>query len=297
MGTDFGPIGRLQLIPTRVLAGAYLDLGHDIRDTTLVVSTGRSGSTWVAEIINHRNEYRLVFEPFRSERVRTARPFRLGQYIDPADQKHPLAGRIDALLAGRVRSWWTDGQNRRRIASRRIVKEIRITNLVPWIRARHPELPIVYVVRDPVAVARSWLELGWGDRLADFLGQGELLGQFAGIEREVEELARSGDQFERHVLRWCLENAILLRGHAALDVHRVDFGRLATQPELELDPLFAYLARDASGALAAVGKPSATAAFPRVARVTITDAQKARAKEILALFGLTGLAPDSPVGH
>nr|MBA2533224.1 hypothetical protein [Nocardioidaceae bacterium] len=82
----------------------------------------------------------------------------------------------------------------------------------------------------------------------------------------------------------------------ALDVHRVDFGRLATQPELELDPLFAYLARDGSGALAAVEKRSATAAFPRLARVTITDAQKARAEEILALFGLTGLAPESPAG-
>ena len=146
------------------------------------------------------------------------------------------------------------------------------------------------------AVAKSWLELGWGDRLADFLGQEELLSQFAGIEREIEELGRSGDQFERHLLRWCLENAILLPQHEALAVHRVDFGRLATHPEPELESLFAYLGRDGSGALAVVGKRSATAEFERVVRVTITDAQKARAGEIVALFGLTGLAPGHPAG-
>ena len=145
MGADYGAVDRLRLAPARVRAGCYLDLGHRIGDTTLVVGTGRSGSTWLAEILNHRNEYRLVFEPFRSDRVRKARPFRRGHYIDPADQDHPLSRTIDSLLAGRVRSWWTDRQNRRRVATRRIVKEIRITNLLPWIRARHPALPIASV--------------------------------------------------------------------------------------------------------------------------------------------------------
>lgn len=133
-GPDYAPSERLKLVPERVLAGLYLDLGHRIRDTTLVVGTGRSGSTWLAEIINHRNEYRLVFEPFRGDRVRKARPFRRGHFIEPSEQDHPLRATIDALVAGRVRSWWTDRHNHRRLATRRIVKEVRITNLLPWIR-------------------------------------------------------------------------------------------------------------------------------------------------------------------
>lgn len=292
MGGDYSASQRLKLAPGRVLAGCYVDLGHRVRDTTLVVGTGRSGSTWVAEILNHRNEYRLVFEPFRSDRVRKARLFRRGHYIDPGEQDHPLAGKIDALLAGRVRSWWTDRQNRRRLATRRIVKEVRITNLLPWIRVRHPGLRIVYVARDPVAVARSWLELGWGDDLDELLSQEHLLERLAGSESVIGAVAADGEPFERHVLRWCLENAITLRTHAELDVHLVVYDQLRADPEREVDRLFAYLGRDPTGAHASVRKPSATASFPRRRTVRVTEAQERRARAIVSSFGLAGLVSD-----
>jgi Sulfotransferase family len=288
LGADYGTVDRIKLVPDRLRAGCFVDLRHNIRDTTLVVSTGRSGSTWVAEVLNHRNEYRLVFEPFRRERVRKARELRLGQYIDPSDQGHPLGPTIDALLAGRVRSWWTDRPNRRRIVSRRIVKEIRITNLVPWIRARHPALRIVYAVRDPVGVAKSWLELGWGDNLDEFLAQEQLLAQFTNLTETISTIARSGDQFERLVLRWCLENAIPLKEESAPDVHRVVYDQLRTDPERELERLFAYLGKGVGDAYVAVRKPSVTADFPRVRSVIITEAQRRQAREIAALFDLDG---------
>jgi sulfotransferase family protein len=291
VGADYAPLGRLKLVPERLRAGLYLDLGHQIADTTLVVSTGRSGSTWIAEIINHRNEYRLVFEPFRADRVRKARLFRRGEYVDPLDQEHPLSTAADALLTGRVRSWWTDAHNHRRISRARIVKEVRITNLLPWIRARHPALRIVYAIRDPVAVARSWLELGWGDDLDEVLAQERLLGQFAHLETPIEEIARHGDPLERHVLRWCLENAIPLKSHAELDIHLVVYERLRAEPVLEVERLFHYLGRDASGSEASVRRLSATARFPRVRSVTFSDQHRSRAREIVALFDLAELAP------
>ncbi len=286
MGADYGTVERIKLVPDRLRAGCYVDLRHDIRDTTLVVGSGRSGSTWVAEVLNHRNEYRLVFEPFRAERVRRARRIRLGQYIDPSDQGHPLGRTIDALLAGKVRSWWTDRPNRRRIVSRRIVKEIRITNLVPWIRVRHPALRIVYAVRDPVGVAKSCLELGWGDNLDEFLAQGPLLAQFADLTATIGRIARSEDRFQRLVLRWCLENALPLKDDSAPDVHRIVYDELRTDPNRELERLFAYLGKDVDDAYAAVRKPSVTADFPRVRSVIITDAQRRQAREIAALFEL-----------
>lgn len=287
MGADYNTAEKLKIAPERLRAACYLDLGRGARDTTLVVSTGRSGSTWVAEIVNYRQEYRLVFEPFRSDRVRRARDFKLGQYIDPADQDHPLARHADALLAGRVRSWWTDRQNPRRIVRRRIVKEIRITNLIPWIRARYPDMRIVYIVRNPVAVARSWLELDWSDGLDEFLAQDALLACFDEIVDEIASVARRGDRFERLVLRWCLENAIPLRAQPSSDVHLVEYERLRDDPEPELARLFAYLGEPGHGALQSVGRPSNTAAFPRRGgRVEIDDDRRRRAHALLDLFEL-----------
>jgi len=254
-----------------------------------VVGTARSGSTWLAELINHRNEYRLVFEPFRRDRVRKARGFRRGHYIDPQQQDHPLARSIDALLAGRVRGWWTDRQNRRRIANRRIVKEVRLTNLLPWIRARHPDLPIVYVVRDPIDVARSWLELGWGDDLDELLDQPQLLERFPVLVDRIDYIAARGDAIERHVLRWCLENVVSLTGYAELNVHLVIYERLRAEPQREIDDLFAYLGRDPRGADAVVRNPSSTAGFARRKTVRVTEAQRRRAAEIMDGFGLRDL--------
>lgn len=289
MGADYGVAERLKLVPSRILTGCYLDLGHGVRGTTLVAGTGRSGTTWVAQIINHRNEHRLVFEPFRGDRVRKARRFRRGHYIDPDDQDNPLAKAIDDLLAGRVRSWWTDRQNRRRLATRRIVKEVRITNLLPWIRVRHPELRIVYVVRDPVAVARSWLELGWGDDLSDLLSQELLLERLADSDDTIAAVVGDGGLFERHVLRWCLENAIPLRSHAELDVHLLVYQQLRANPDPEIDRLFDYLGRDPSGVHASVTRPSTTASFPRRRNVEVTEDLLQSAREIAASFGLAGL--------
>jgi hypothetical protein len=288
VGADYDTLGRLRIAPARLLAGCYVDLGRGVDATTLVVGTARSGSTWLAELLNHRNEYRLVFEPFRSDRVRRARSFRRGHYIDPLQQDHPLADSIDALLAGRVRGWWTDRQNRRKIATRRIVKEVRITNLIPWIRARHPELPIVYVVRDPVDVATSWLELGWGDDLDELLEQPRLMERFEPLAGPIQSVAANGDPVERHVLRWCLENAIPMRSDVP-GVHRVHYERLRDEPEGELERLFAYVRRSPEIAPSTVRRPSATAGFRRQRAVTIGEAQRVRARELLELFGVAQL--------
>jgi hypothetical protein len=36
-----------------------LDVTGDPRNTVLIAGSGRSGTTWLAEIVNHRNDYGL----------------------------------------------------------------------------------------------------------------------------------------------------------------------------------------------------------------------------------------------
>jgi hypothetical protein len=45
------------------------DLNNDFRNTIFLAGTGRSGTTWLSNIINYKNEYRYMFEPFQSKKV------------------------------------------------------------------------------------------------------------------------------------------------------------------------------------------------------------------------------------
>ncbi len=51
---------------------------NDYRQTVFVSGVGRSGTTWVANIINYANDYRFMFEPFHPQRVDVVR-FRSGE--------------------------------------------------------------------------------------------------------------------------------------------------------------------------------------------------------------------------
>ena len=282
---------RLRSLRRRVSAAAYIDIDRRVETSLLVASSGRSGSTWVAEVLNHDNSYRLVFEPFRRDVVREARPLRYGQYIAPDELDHPLAARIEKLLAGRVRGAWVDGYNLRRLARRRIVKEIRVTNLLPWIHARFPELPIVYILRDPVAVARSWHTLGWGDVLDEFLAQDELLEQFPAARSAIESISRDRAPMARHLLRWCLENTIPLRSLSSADtVHVVTYERLRSDPHAGFGCLFRAVGRqyDAAAA-AAVSRRSATADYPRRRAADDDPTWVPLARELTEVFGISRL--------
>ena len=55
---------------SRLPGGLYVDLEKgDHRSSVFLAGSGRSGTTWLSEIINHRRGYRYVFEPFNPREV------------------------------------------------------------------------------------------------------------------------------------------------------------------------------------------------------------------------------------
>jgi hypothetical protein len=271
----------------RLSAACHVDLNFAYRNTILVTSSGRSGSTWLAEVVNYRNEYRMIFEPFRRDRSPVAKEIPFGLYLDPAVTSPPEAAAIEAILRGRVRTSYSEQRNRR-IARRRIVKDIRTTNLVPWIRARFPALPIVYLVRNPFAVARSWTRLGWRDFTEEFTRQRLLMKRFEQLRPLIDETVERGSAFDRHVLRWCLENHIPLHDLAGDELHVVFYEDLLRDPISEVSRLFAYLGKPFEPrALERLSEPSATAFAESAAQPVEHDT--ARATEIIAAFDLDRL--------
>ena len=42
----------------------HIDLNYSPSNTVLIAGSGRSGTTWLSEILNYNNDYRSIFEPF-----------------------------------------------------------------------------------------------------------------------------------------------------------------------------------------------------------------------------------------
>ncbi|MEP7318835.1 MAG: hypothetical protein ABI921_08830, partial [Panacibacter sp.] len=126
---------RLQ---TKILSRLYIDLNRRYQNSVLLSSLGRSGSTLVSDIINYNNDYRIIFEPFKHDMVQLARPFVYPTYVAPHINDTVYLKAIDSILTGNIRGAWPDKDNRKIIASKRIIKDIRTNLMLDWIHIHYP---------------------------------------------------------------------------------------------------------------------------------------------------------------
>jgi hypothetical protein len=226
--------------------------------SVIVLSSQRSGSTALAEALVSGTRMRLMFEPLRGEAVGVSRRLRRGQFVDPS-RPHPDLDRVlERVLSGRVRNLWVDRGNTCRIPDGRVIKDCLGTNLAPYLAQRFPEVPIVYLLRHPIATAHSVRSLGWPDELDVVLGQRELVeSHFSAQVTLIEEVAtRARGTVMSLVCRWCLENVVPLRLLQPDQCHVVFYEHLVRDPASELERLRAYLA-ERSPKLWAVWRPDA----------------------------------------
>lgn len=272
---------------------SYLDRATPT-DTVLLTGSGRSGTTWVTEVLDRHHDHRIVFEPFAPRHVPEAAPFTPGLWLPPGTDDPAVADAARRILEGRLRNRWTDHHNRARVARRRLIKAIRVNNLLPWLAAAHPEVTIVHLVRHPGAVATSARGRGWRDHLDAMLDQPGLVDLHPpGTEAFLRGLT---DPWERLVGQWCVENVIPLRHLGPDRVHLGVYEELVTdggaaaaalvrhvgdRPDDELDRVLRRPSRltDASG-----GQRSVPAIDGWTTRVG--DERRARGAEIVDRCGL-----------
>jgi hypothetical protein len=285
----------------RLLAPLYLDLNRDYHRSVFLAGSGRSGTTWVSEVINHRREYRLVFEPFYPERLPLLRGFRRGQYLGPDDRREECLGPARKILSGGLRHPWTDRFHRVFVARRRLIKDIRANLLLGWMRANFPGMPVILLLRHPCAVAASKLALGWKDNLAGMMAQKDLVEDH--LRPFEDEILGANTNFERHVFQWCVENYVPLRQLPPDDAHLLFYEQLLADPEQEIPRLFAFLGRDFDeGVYEVLKRPSPLSRDGTAGsrglhgwRDAVGEARTQRAVEILGLFGLDRVYGNGPM--
>lgn len=185
---------------------------------TWLCSWQRSGSTWVAEVLAATPGTRLVYEPANvpdrlfigEEAARTPLPTGPGPQLDA----------VERALHGRVRGAWVDQLATGHVVQRRVVKDVRAIGLLDLVAARHPMTPIIVLLRHPLSVATSAVDLGWTPR---------------------PELPRD-EQLLDEVRRWATMHATALQAPAASRAMVVTYEHLVLAPEPTFHRIVEHLA-------------------------------------------------------
>ncbi len=295
-------VPRVRRAGERLFGSLYVDLVRDHGRTIFLAGSGRSGTTWLSEVINYRNEYRYVFEPFYPDKVSICKDFRRKQYLRLEDRREEYLRPARTILSGGLRNGWADRFNRKHVARRRLIKDIRANLLLGWMRANFPGMPQILLLRHPCAVTDSRLKLGWRDILDDTMEQQDLVEDF--LQPLEEEIRNANTPFERSVFLWCIENYVPLRQLEPDSIHIAFYELLCTRPEDEVLRLFAFLGKDFDDELYRNMKRPSSLSRRNSAIVlgerpvdswtrAVSDARRERAVEILSLFGLDRIYGES----
>ena len=297
----------LQPVRRRMGLRLVIDRDADHRKSILLAGTGRSGGTWLSDILNQRNEYRLVFEPFHPKRAPWMKPFGERRYMRPEEKDPEFLELARSIVTGRVRHPWTERFNRRFVAHQRLIKEDYANLMLKWLHVNFPGMPLILLLRHPCAVALSFVTHDYKGAVMPLLEQTKLVEDF--LHPWVGEIRKARDVFERTLFLWCVEALVPLRQFRSGEVHVVFFENLVRSPESEISRLLSHLGRsmdDLQLDLEKLKIPSLTARRTSSAvwtgadpveswRSKVSDAQRRRALEILSLFGLDAIYTDAPL--
>ena len=114
----------------------YIEKTPSVENTVLLCGSGRSGTTWLANIINNDNLFRYMFEPFHPEQVSIVKHFNSRQYLRASNKKEEFLLPATRILSGRVRNLWIDRYNKKIFPKRRLIKDIRINFLLKCFHKR-----------------------------------------------------------------------------------------------------------------------------------------------------------------
>lgn len=279
---------------------SFIELQPGYKNSILLAGSGRSGTTWIADLINYQNQYRYLFEPFNPVRSDLCRgKLTPHKYIRANQQDSTLFEVVESLLSGKVRNISIDFCNRGLVYRKRLIKAICVNLALKWIRANFPEMPIILLLRHPCAVANSRVKRGWGQVGTGevFLRQKELMNDFlAPFEHELRCFSDL-TLFEKYIFVWCIHHHVILKQFKPGEIHLAFYESFCIRPREAIERLFSFIGQRFDDSVFVKLKQPSGSSRSNSAIMTgsnLIDAWKKdvdmsqihRAVEILNMFGL-----------
>lgn len=220
------------------------------RERLWLIGDGRSGTTWVANLLNHRGRYRQLFEPFHPQMVGAASFLRPQLYVRPDRAEERLQAFASEVFSGRFAHPHVDSANRALIYRGLLIKDIFAHLFAYWASLRFPDVRTFLLIRNPFAVALSkrrrqgWF---WLTEPMDLLAQPDLHEDFLGpFEDVICETSRKRNFFLNQILIWAVINYVPLRQFRPERLHVAFYEDIYADPNRAIGAMlrFALPGRD-----------------------------------------------------
>lgn len=217
-------------------------------EAIVVAGVGRSGSTWLADLLSAAPGLQEIFEPFHPQhsaeyrhllglRANDSQQYKRA-YL-PADDDWPQWNALLAkALTGRLRSYRTDYHRTRFLPKRYVIKFIRANMMLGYLYDRfHPQ--IVFLTRHPCAVVHSRLQRvrqPWYADTASLLADEALVAAY--LQPWLRYVEQERDLLGAHALWWAVENAVARHDLATRPHMFVFYETLFLEPKEVLESLY-----------------------------------------------------------
>ncbi|RDV28166.1 sulfotransferase family protein [Alteromonas aestuariivivens] len=282
-------------------------LNQRYRNVYWLLGDGRSGTTWIASLLNSDQRLREMFEPFHPWEVREAAQFSANMYVRPCASYPELRHFCQQTFEGKISSSWIDKDNHRLLYDGLLVKDIFANLMASWACRQFDFVKPVLLVRNPLAVAasknktRHW---HWQSSTLEFFADEKLVEDYLRpFEALAEHVHKKHDYFLTQVFNWCVIHFVLFQ---QLDFERVpvifyedvylnphqQISRLREQlgmPDSQVDnELITRASRVSFGASAILNNQHPLVYW----RSQVSEMQMVMSKTILYEFGLQQVYPD-----
>ncbi len=220
------------ILISKILANS-IGKSIDYNKYLIIAGSGRSGTTWLAELLNNIPNSVLIFEPLNID----ANPkldnseFNVNKYLDPGEVSQVDYNFFENLFRlSFLCKWDTKFISIFDVfkVDYYIIKFIRANLIINWLSEKFPIKKPIFIIRHPCAVVSSLLKFKWGN---DKINKINLPFPFF---RDIDHNQLT--QEEKLALSWCEDNYVPLSTNNSFIV--VSFEGLVVYPEKELNRIF-----------------------------------------------------------
>jgi hypothetical protein len=210
-----------------------------------LVGDGRSGTTWVSDLINHDKKYREMFEPFHPRLVHDMNFIVPHQYIRPGSLNEELKSISSSIFSGKFINERVDSGNHSHLYNGIIIKDIFANLLCYSVTLQFPKIKPVLLIRNPFAVAiskhkkKNWF---WVTEPLDLLNQKALHEDYLlPFEELIRKTSASKNYILNQILIWSIINYVPLRQFQPGKIHICFYENIYSEPSREISKIFHFV--------------------------------------------------------